>query len=190
MLDGDFPNRPFHLPICFANMGNHLPFLKKTDRRANERKPLDKPSSVEEAASVTPSTAGPTTLEPHTHRPLDQGQLHSPQLTAITSRPVDVASATEPKEISYQDEAKTLEVVEQSQVPLVEVDVPSVSATAPIMKGQHINTSSVAVQSEDGTGKTGHSTRTKRKRKTATHKRQHGECVIISFCHDTTQHFW
>ena len=184
----------------FTNMGNHLPFLKKTDRRANEREPSDKPSSVEEAASVTPSTAGPVTLEPHTHRPLGgQGQLHSPPLTATTSRPIDVSSATEPKEISYKDETKTLEAVEQSeaQVLQVEVGVPPVSATAPIMEGQHINTSSVAVPSEDGTGRTKHSTRTKRKRKAATHKRQHGElrlvrakwCAIISFCYDTTQLF-
>ena len=130
------------------------------------------------------------------HSPLHQGQLHSPPLTATTSRHVDVASATEPKEISYKDETKTLEVVELSQVPLEEADVPSVSATAPIMEGQHINTS-VAVPSKDGTGRRRHSTRTKRKRKTATHKRQHGElrlvcakrCAIISFHHDTTQRF-
>ena len=175
MLDVDFPNRPFHFQICFTKMGNHLPFLKKTDRRANERKPLDKPSSVQEAASVTPSNAGPTTLEPHTHRPLDQGRLCSPPPTAANSRPVDVASGTEPREISYQDETKTLEAVEQSLVLQVEVGVPSVSATAPIMESQHINTSSVAVPSEDGTGRTKHSTRTKRKHRTATHKRQHGE---------------
>ena len=138
---------------------------------------MDKPSSVEEVASVTPSTAGSTTLEPYTHRSLDQGQLHSPQLTATTSRPVDVASATDPKEISYQNETKTLEAVEQSQVLQVEADVhvPSISATASIMEGQHINTSSEAVPSEDGTGRTKHSTRTKRKRKTEIHKRQHGE---------------
>ena len=161
----------------FANMGNHLPFLKKTDRRANEKEPSDKPSSVEEVISVTPSMAAPTTLEPHMHRPLHQGQLHSPPLTATTSKPVDVASATEPNEISYKDETKTLEAVEQSQVLQVEADVhvPSISATASIMEGQHIYTTSVAVPSEDGTGRTKHSTRTKRKHKTATHKRQHGE---------------
>ena len=98
-------------------------------------------------------------------------QLHFPPFTATTSRPVDVASVTEPKEISYQDEMKMLEAVEQSHVLQVEAGVPSISATAPIMEGQHINTSSsVAVPSEDGTGRTKHSTRTKRKCKTATHK--------------------
>ena len=121
-------------------------------------------------------------------------QLHSPPLTATTSRPVDVASATEPKEISYQDETKTLEAVEQSQVLQVEAGVPSVSATAPIMEGQHIyvNTSSlVAVPSKEDTRRTKHSTRTKGKHRTATHKGQHGElrlvcaklCAIISFRH-------
>ena len=112
-------------------------------------------------------------------------QLHSTPLTATTSRPMDIASATEPKEISYQDETKTLEAVEQSQVLQVEVDVhvPSISATASIMEGQHINTSSVAVLSEDGTGRTKHSTRTKRKRKTATHKRQHGELILVCAFH-------
>ena len=171
-------------------MGNHLPFLKRTDKRANEKEPSDKPSSVEEAASETPSITGPVTLEPYTHKPLDQGQVHSPQLTATTSRSVDVASATEPKEISYKDETKTLEAVEQSQVLQVEADVhvPSISATASIMEGRHINTSSVAVPSEDGTGRTKHSTRTKRKRKTASHRRRHGELRLpYVFCHDTTQ---
>ena len=104
-------------------------------------------------------------------------QLHSLPLTATTSRPVNVTSATEPKEISYQDETKMLEAVQQSQVLQVEAGVPSVSATAPIMEGQHIhvNTSSVAVPSEEGSSRTKHSTMTKGKHRTATHKRQHGE---------------
>ena len=120
-------------------------------------------------------------------------QLHSLPLTATTSTPANVASATEPKKISYQDETKTLEAVEQPRVLQVEAGVPSVSATASIMEGQNVNTSSVAVPSEEGTGRTKHSTRTKGKHKTATHKRQHGElrlvcaklCSIISFCHHT-----
>ena len=121
-------------------------------------------------------------------------QLHSPSLTATTSRPADVASATEPKEISYQDETKKLEAIEPSQVLQVEAGLPSVSATAPIMEGQHIHvntSSSVAVPSEEGAGRTKHSTRTKGKYRAAIHKRQHGElrlvcaklCAIISFYH-------
>ena len=109
-------------------------------------------------------------------------QLHSPPSTATTSRPMDVASATEPKDISYQDETKTLEAVEQSQVLQVEAGVPSVSATAPIVEGQHIHvntSSSVALTSEEGTGRTKHSTRTKGEHRTATHKRQHGELRLV-----------
>ena len=155
----------------------------------------DQPSpSVEEAASVTPHAAGLISLEPHTHRPLEQGQLHSPPPTVTTSRPANAASVTEPKEISDQEETKMLDVSEQSQVPLhvhVETDVP-VSATTPgIESRQRPETSVAAVTSEggseirhstrtsedgsNGTGKTGHSTRTKKKHKTATRKRQHGE---------------
>ena len=117
-------------------------------------------------------------------------QLYSPPLTATTSRPIDVASATEPKEISYQDETKTLEAVEQSQVLQVEAGVPSVSATAPIVEGQHIhvNTSSVALTSKEGTGRTKHSTRTKGKHRTATHKRQHSELRLV--CAKLCYSYW
>jgi hypothetical protein len=106
----------------------------------------------------------------------------------------------EPKEISDQpDETKTLEGAEQSQVPHMEpeTDVPGpVSATAPRMESGQQPKTSVAVPGEDGsrtghstrtgedgssggTGKTGHSTRTKRKHKTVTRKRQHGELRLI-----------
>ena len=172
-------------------MGN---FLKKSENDSDQ--PL--PPSVEEATSVTPRTAGSITLEPHTHRHLERDELHSPQPTTITLRPVNVSSVAEPKEISDQDETKTLEVSEQSQMPLhMETpDVPAspVSATEPRMEsGQRPKTSRVAVPDGDGsrtehsirtgedidggsgTGKTGHSTRTKRKHKTVARKRQHGE---------------
>ena len=178
-------------------MGNYLPFLKKSDRRRNEDKPSDQPPlSVEEAHSVTPRAAGPITLEQHTHRPLEQGQLHSsPLITMTASR----SSAAESKAISDLDEIKTpLEVTEQpqTQVPLrVEIDVPArgtgpiyvPAATAPGMKpGQRPvavpgarkdgNRTGHSTRTRgSGNGKTGHSTRTKRKHKTATRKRQHGE---------------
>ena len=175
-------------------MGNRLPFLKKSERRRNDS---DQPSpSVEEARSTTPRAAGPITLEPHTH--LEQGQLHSPPSTTTTSRPVNVSSVAEPKGISDQDETKTLKVAEQSQVPLhMKTDVPAnpVPATTPGMESGQRPKTSVAVSCEDcsrtghstrtgkyggsGTGKIGHSTRTKRKRKTATRKRQHGELRFI-----------
>ena len=178
-------------------MGNRLPFLKKSERRRNEDKPSDQPPLlVEEAASVTPLAAGPISLEPKTRRPLNQGQLHSPPPTTTTSRPVNVSSlAAEPKGMSDQDETKTSEVAEQFQVPLhVETDVPasSVSATTPRIESGQPPKTSVAVPGEDGsmtgystrtgedggssTGKTGHSTRTKRKHK---RKRQHGELRFI-----------
>ena len=182
------------LPL--STMGN---FLKKSERRRNDS---DQPSpSVEEAASVTLRAAGPITLEPHTHRPLEQSQLHSPPPTTITSRPVNVSSVPEPKAISDQDETKTLKVAEQSpsQVPLyIETDVPASpvsAATAPEIRGmkpgQRPIKAPVAVSGGNGsrtghstrtgkdggsgTGKTGWSTRTKRKHKTVTRKRQHGE---------------
>ena len=75
----------------------------------------------------------------------------------------------------------------------METDVPvsPVSAIEPRMESGQRTKTSVAVPCGDGsrighstrtgedggsgTGKTGHSTRTKRKHKTVTHKRQHGE---------------
>ena len=186
-------------------MGNHLPFLKTSERRRNDSDHGQPSLSVEEAASVTPHVAGPISLEPHTHRPLEQGQLHvhvhvhvhSPPPTVTTSRPANAASVTEPKEISDQVETKTLDVSEQSQVPLhvhVETDVP-VSATKPGIEPRQRPETSVAVTSEggsqtrhstrtsedgsSGTGKTGHSTRTKRKHKIATRKRQYGELKLM-----------
>ena len=141
-------------------MGNRLPFLKKS-----EDEPSDQPSlSVEEDASLTPRAAGPITLEPHTHRPLDQGQLHSPPSRTTTSRPINVSSlAAEPKAISDQDETKTLDVAEQSQVPLhMETDVPASpvsAATEPRMESGQRPTTSVAVSGEDDS-RIGHSTRT------------------------------
>ena len=176
-----------------TKMGN---FWKKGERRRNDS---DQPSpSVKETTSVTSRAAGPITLEPHTHRPLDQGQLHSPTLTAPASRPVNVSSVAKPKEISDPDETKTLEVAEQSQVPLnMETDVPasSVSATEPRMESGKRPKTLVAVPGGDGsrtghstrtgedggsvTDKTGHFTRTKRKHKTVTHKRQHGELRLV-----------
>jgi hypothetical protein len=176
-------------------MGNRLPFFK---RRRNEDEPSDQP--VEKEASVSPriAAAGPIAREPHTHRLLDQDQVHvhSPP-AATTSRPVNVSSAAEPKEIPDQpDETKTLEGAEQSQVLHVETDVPGpVSATAHgSREGQRPKTLET-VSSEDGsrtghststgedgssgTGKTGHSTRTKRKHKTVTRKRQHGELRLV-----------
>ena len=187
-------------------MGNHLPFLKTNERRKNDSDHGQPSLSVEEARSaVTPHAAGPISLEPHTHRPLEQGQLHvhvhvhSPPPTVTTSRPANAASVTEPKEISDQVETKTLDVSEQSQVPLhvhVETDVP-VSATTPGIESRQRPETSVAVTSEggsetrhstrtsedggSGTGKIGHSTRTKRKHKTATRKRQHGELRLMVF---------
>ena len=159
-------------------MGNSLSFWK-SDGRANEE-PSDKPSSVEEAASVIPPAAGPITLK-HTLRPLDQGQLHSP--TATTSRPVNVSSVAEPKEISDQDERKTSEATEQSQVLHVEADV-----SALLIEGQP-QTTSVAVGEDgssgtcksghstrtgsSGTGRTGHSTRTGEDGSSVTSKRGH-----------------
>ena len=185
-------------------MGNRLPFLKTSERRKNDSDHGQPSLSLEEAASVTPHAAGPISLDPHTHRPLEQGQLHvhvhvhSPPPTVTTSRPANAASVTEPKEISDEDETKTLDVSEQSQVPLhMETDVPAipVSATEPRMEPGQRPITLVAVPggdgsrtrhstrtSEDGssgTGKTGHSTRTKRKHKTATRKRQHGELSFI-----------
>ena len=176
-------------------MGNHLPFLKTSERRRNDSDHGQPSPSVEEAASVTPRAAGPISLEPHTHSPLEQGQLHvhvhvhSPPPTVTTSRPANAASVTEPNEISDQVETKTLDVSEQSQVLLhvhVETDVP-VSATTPRMESGQRPETSVAVISEgggrtghstrtgedgsSGTGKTGHFTRTKRKHKTVAHKR-------------------
>ena len=187
-------------------MGNHLPFLKTSERRRNDSDHGQPSLSVEEAASVTPRAAGTISLEPHTHRPLEQGQLHvhvhSPPPTVTTSRPANAASVTEPKEISDQVETKTLDVSEQSQVPLhvhVETDVP-VPATTPGIESRQRPETSVAVTSEggsetrhstrtgedgsSGTGKTGYSTRTKRKHKTATRKRQHGELrlMVSLFC--------
>ena len=171
-------------------MGNTLPFFKRSNGKANE----DKLSSVEVAASVTPRTAGSITLK-HAHRPLDQSedesQLHSP--TTTTLRPVNVSCEAEPKEISDQDEKKTLEPVEQSQVlHVAETDV----STLPVEgQPQTLLLTSVAVgdsgtgktghytgtgeDGSSGTGKTGHSTWTKTKRKTATNKRQHGELTYV-----------
>ena len=183
-------------------MGNHLPFLKTSENDSDHGQPS---LSVEEARSVTPRAAGPISLEPHTHRPLEQGQLHvqvhvhSPP---PTSRPANAASVTEPKEVSDKDETKTLDVSEQCQVPLhvhVETDVP-VSTTTPGIESRQRPETSVAVTSEggsetrhstrtsedgsSGTGKTGRSTRTKMKHKTATRKRQHGELrlMVSLFC--------
>ena len=144
-------------------MGNRLPgCLKKSERRRNEDKPSNQPSpsgGPGEAVSLTPRAAGPITLEPHTHRPLDQGRLHSPPPTATTS--VSVSNVAKPKGISDQDETKTLEVAEQSQVPLhAETDVPAspVSTTTPGMEPGQRPKTSVAVPGEDGS-RTGHSTR-------------------------------
>ena len=192
-------------------MGNYLPdCLKKSERRnddeTSDEVPLLDLVEDQDAASLIPRAAGAITSEPHTHtcRPLERGQLHSPTQINTTSRPVNASNlAAEPKEISDQDETKTLEVAEQSQVPPhMETDVPAspVSATEPRMElGQRPKTS-VAVPGGDGsrtghstrtgedgssgTGKTGHSTRTKRKHKTVTRKRQHGELRLMMslFC--------
>ena len=148
-----------------GNAWNSLPFF---DRAANEE-PLDKPSSVEAATSVTTRAAA----EPIKDRRLDDQGQHSQ--TTTTSRPtnITVASVTEPKD---QGETKTLESVKQSQVPLC-VEEANVS-TAVSVEGQpqtSLTSAAVGEGRGSGTSKTGHSTRTKRKRKTATHKRQHGE---------------
>ena len=131
--------------------------------------------------------------------PLEQGQLHvhvhSPPPTVTTSKPAN--AATEPNEVSDQVETKTLDVYEQSQVPLhvhVETDV-LVSATKPGIELRQRPETSVAVTSEGGSetrhstrasedgssgaGKIGHSTRTKRKHKTATRRQQHGELRLV-----------
>ena len=159
---------------------------------------------------MTPCATEPTTLKPHSHRPLDQGRLHSP--TATSSNPVNVSSTAEPKEISDGDETKTLRVAEQSQVLQVEGNA---SATVPFEEGQPEISPMSATEAvgeersgktelstgtgKDGSrcaGKTGDSSRTKRKRKTATRKRQHGEsrwvcsssgvylrsCIIVHVC--------
>ena len=156
-------------------MGNSLPFFKRSNRRANEEpsdKLWDKPSSVEAAASVTLRAAvGPT------HRRLNQDQ-HSQTVT--TSRPtnVTVASVSESKD---QGETKTLVSAELSQVPLcVEANV----STVPVEGQPQVSlTSSVGVGESRGSSakKTGHSTGTKRKHKTATHKRQHGELTSAAY---------
>ena len=155
-------------------MGNSLPFLKKSDGRVKE-KPTDQPSLVEPATTVTPRAAAEPIKD--THRHLDQDQ-HSH--TATTSRPtnITVASVTEPKD---QGESKTLESAEQSQVPLC---VGANVSTVPVEEQPQASlTSSAAVGEGRGSGakKTGHSTRTKKKRKTATHKQQHGELTFITF---------
>jgi hypothetical protein len=178
-------------------MGNRLPFLK---RRRNEDEPSDQP--VEKEASVSPriAAAGPITREPHTHRPLDQGQLHVHSLPTATPATVNVSSVAEPKEVSDQpDETRTLEGAEQSQVAVLhmETDVPvpdpgtatnalgccpSISGAVPGEDGSRRGHSPRTGEdgSSGGTGKTGHSTRTKRKHKTVTRKRQHGELRLVA----------
>ena len=166
MFERDYPNRPSHFLI---KMGNYLPeCLKKSKRRRSDdedSEELPLLDLVEDAASLTPRPTGPFTLEPHTHRPLAQGQLHLPTQTNTTSRSVNASSlAAEPKEISDQD--KTMLVVAGLyQVPLhMEMDVSArgpvyVSATAPGMEPGQRPKPSVAVSGEDGSRR-GHSTRT------------------------------
>ena len=169
---------PIILPLfCKLKvMGNSLPFFKRSNRRANEEpwdKLWDKPSSVEAAASVTPrAAAGPT------HRRLDQDQ-HSQ--TATTSRPtnVTVASVSESKD---QGETKTLVSAELSQVPLcVEANVSTVPVEGQLQASLTLSAAVGEGRGGNGAKITGHSTRTKRKHKTTTHRRQHGELTSITF---------
>ena len=143
-------------------MGNYC-LRRRNDDEASDEVPLLDLVEDQDAASLTPRGAGAITLEPHTHRPLEQGQLHSPTQINTTSRPVNVSSsAAEPKEISDEDETERLEVAEQSQVPLhMETDVPvsPVSATEPRMEPGQRPKTSVAVSGDDGSRR-GYSTKT------------------------------
>ena len=167
-------------------MGNSLPFWK--DKAAVN----EDPSSVKAVASVPPHAAGAIATPS-----LDQGP-HSP--TTITSRPVNVASVGELKELSYQEEMKTLEAADLHQELCVEAELPVV----PVIEQASISPTTVVVvedssgarhstrtgadgsggaskighstrtEGDDGSGETGQSTKIKKKRRT-THKRQHGE---------------
>ena len=143
-FQGDFPDHPCGLIALLKwEMGNSLPFLKKSDRRVEE-KPSDQPSSVEPAITVTPCAAAEPIKD--THRHLDRGQ-HSHTATTSRSTNITVASVTEPKD---QGETKALESAEQSRVPLC---VEANASTVPVEgQPQSSLTSSAAVGEGRGSG--------------------------------------
>ena len=126
-------------------MGNSLPFRKKTKEVYKELS--DKASSVEAAASVPPSSAESLRLDRGPHPPT--------AAILLTSTPANVlTSVAEPKDISYQDEMKTLEAADRLQELRVEAEV----SVVPIKEQASISPTTEVV-GEDSSG-TGHSTRT------------------------------
>ena len=118
--------------------------------KVNETDTDDKPSQLKKIASVPlPFTS---TCTPPTRTTL--------------------SSDTEHQEIIEQIIEETRKTIEQPQLPTVKTDG-AIEEISTIEDGSSV-TSKTEHSTRTGSGKTGHSSRTKRKRKTTSHKRQHG----------------
>lgn len=146
-------------------MGNSVKFWRKRSRNANEE-PLDTSLS----GDLRADTMRPSCSQPGAAHIADTPSL---ELLKTTSH----ADVGEPKDISDKDEAKTLETAEQSQLLCVESDVSVAERTKEQPSLIHRLTKESVAEPEDSgtTGKTGHSSKTKKKRKTAKYKQKHGE---------------
>ncbi len=169
----------------------------------NETDAEDQPSQLEEAGSVPPPfpslthtyvspTRIPVSCDTEHQRTNEQNReeigknIEQPQLPTVKTDGAiggrEEVSTVQDGGSSMGHSTRMLEIAERSQVLHMEVDVDE-SALPPIEgRSPTLPIPAAVAVGEDGssgTGKTGHSTRTKSKHKTVTRKRQHGELRLV-----------